>query len=929
MFWNTKSELHNAMNPSSFLPGLRFHVWAMCLVGVVAACASGQTATTTSLTLTSGESQVSSVSSGTMITLSASVTAGSTGVKQGQVNFCDAAAACTDIHLLGTAQLNSSGTAQIQLRPAAGSYSYKAIFLGTPKTTVAYAGSASNSAVLTVTGLPATVTAIAQSESAGTYTLAASVFGFTKSQSLPPPTGSVSFLDTSTGNSSLGTANLTSMSGLGWININNAKVGNEPGAVVAGDFNNDGNLDLAVAVNTTSTTVAILLGDGKGNFTAVASNPITAAGFPVLTQDFNQDGIPDLLLSNNTDGTVTALLGNGDGTFTIAPGSPFAGGYGAFPVFAADFNGDGIQDLAIAGYYTTIWLGNGDGTFTEMPVNSSTLMSISGPEGDFNDDGIPDLLNYDGVNITVFLGNGDGTFNPGVETAVNLGGTSYSLAAADFNGDGKLDLAIAASGGPDSVYVFLGNGDGTFTPAPGSPTQVGSLASQIAVGDFNGDGVADLTVNNASDLTDLFVLLGNGDGTFALASTGSMQLPSTFSAVGDFNGDGVSDLVSSDFYNGTADVYLTGTKQSGASITGVSISGQSPQNVIANYPGDSNYGASASAATALLVSAAAPVFNPPSGAVVVAGNGIVLSSSTPGAGIYYQESGAEQSGWVQYFGDIPLNAIGSITIQAYSTATAYNYGQSATVTATYTVVSSYPVPALSSLSPAFVVAGGQGLTITIGGSGLTSNSTAYLGAAALGTQLVSATQLAATVTSAQIAAAGVQSITVRNPVPGGGTSNALQFEVDTGGGAPPSFTTTSATVSAGASASYPVTLPSSATSVSVSCLNLPMGASCSYSATSGTLTVATSSTTPSGTYQITAVFTETLPGASALAAVFLSLPLALAAGKRKKRLAQLGLLMVALVTFVAVGCGGSAEGGGGGTQSHQVTSSGVVTLIVQ
>lgn len=219
------------------------------------------------------------------------------------------------------------------------------------------------------------------------------------------------------------------------------------------------------------------------------------------------------------------------------------------------------------------------------------------------------------------------------------------------------------------------------------------------------------------------------------------------------------------------------------------------------------------------------------------------------------------------------------------------------------------------------------MTITIGGSGLTSNSTAYLGTAALSTQLASATQLAATVTSAQIAAAGVQSITVQNPTPGGGTSNALQFEVDTGGGTPPSFTTTSATVSAGASASYPVTLPSSATSVAVSCLNLPAGASCSYSATSGALTVATSSTTPSGTYQITAVFTETLPGASVLAAPFLALPLALAAGRRKKWLARLWLLIVALITFVAGGCGGA--GGGGGTQSHLVTSSGVVTLIVQ
>ena len=649
MFWRTKSELRNAMNEPDFLPSLRFHFLVMCLGAMVATGASGQTATTTSLTLTSGGSQVSSVSSGTMITLTASVTVGSTVVNQGQVNFCDATAACTDIHLLGTAQLSSSGNARMKLCPAAGSYSYRALFLGTPKTTVAYAGSASNPVALTVTGQTATAAAIVQSGSVGDYTLAASVFGFTKSQSLPTPTGTVSFLDTTTGNSSMGTASLTSVSGPGWINVNNVNVGNEPGAVVAGDFNNDGNLDLAVAINTTTTTVAILLGDGKGNFTAVSSNPITAAGFPVLTQDFNQDGIPDLLLSDNTDGAyMTVLLGNGDGTFTVAPGSPIGSNYGAFPLFVADFNGDGIPDLATSGgYYSTIWLGNGDGTFTEMPINSSTLLSVSGPEGDFNNDGIPDLLSYDGIDITVYLGRGDGTFNSGIQTAVNLGGSPYSLAAADFNGDGKLDLAIAIYGNPSSLFVFLGNGDGTFRPAPGSPTQVGSWASAVTVGDFNGDGVADLIVNGATDLTDVFVLLGNGDGTFALANTGSMQLPCCLnSAVGDFNGDGVSDIVSSAFYNGTADVYLTGAKQSGASITGVSISGQSPQNVIASYPGDTNYSASASASTALLAPAAAPVFNPPSGGVVVIGQSIVLSSSTPGAGIYYEESGAEQTGGV-------------------------------------------------------------------------------------------------------------------------------------------------------------------------------------------------------------------------------------------------------------------------------------------
>src|SRR5215467_13444938 len=127
--------------------------------------ALGQTVTTTSLTVTSGGNGVSTISAGTMITLAASVVAGSSAVTRGQVNFCDGAAYCTDIHLLGTAQLNNAGQAQLNLRPGAGGYSYRAIFAGTATTATPYAGSTSNTATLTVTGagMIPTLTTISQS----------------------------------------------------------------------------------------------------------------------------------------------------------------------------------------------------------------------------------------------------------------------------------------------------------------------------------------------------------------------------------------------------------------------------------------------------------------------------------------------------------------------------------------------------------------------------------------------------------------------------------------------------------------------------------------------------------------------------------------------------------------------------------------------
>jgi len=239
------------------------------------------------------------------------------------------------------------------------------------------------------------------------------------------------------------------------------------------------------------------------------------------------------------------------------------------------------------------------------------------------------------------------------------------------------------------------------------------------------------------------------------------------------------------------------------------------------------------------------------------------------------------------------------------------------------------------LSPALKSAGGTAFTLTVTGSGFTASSTVYWGTTALATQYGSATQLTAQVPASAVAVGGTASVTVQTPAPGGGTSNSLLFEVDSAGTeTPPTFTTVTAAVTPGSAATYPVTLSSSVTSASVTCLNLPAGASCSYSSTTHALTVTTTSATPAGTYQITVVFTETLPGAAS-AFVFLPillLPLAIA---RKKRVARGIWLMTSLgfvltVAAASVGCGG---GGGSSTpppppQTHQVTSSGVVSLTV-
>jgi hypothetical protein len=246
-----------------------------------------------------------------------------------------------------------------------------------------------------------------------------------------------------------------------------------------------------------------------------------------------------------------------------------------------------------------------------------------------------------------------------------------------------------------------------------------------------------------------------------------------------------------------------------------------------------------------------------------------------------------------------------------------------------------PAPILTSFSPAFVSAGSAGFTLTVNGSGFISGSTVYWGSTALSTQVVNASQLTAQVQAAQISSAGITAITIVSPAPGGGTSNAEQFEVDyAGSGSGPVFGTTSVSIAPGATASYLVTLPASATDVSVTCLNLPSGATCNYSSTTGTLTITTSSSTPAGAYVITTVFTETLPAA---ATALLLLPFLLRSRIRSRRklrfarawfLASAGILI--LVALAGNGCSGGNGGGGSATPTtHQVTSSGSVTLTVQ
>jgi len=867
---------------------------------------------------------VTTVVSGSVVTLTATVMASSTAVTVGQVNFCDATAKyCTGTHLLGTAQLTQEGSATLKFRPGpTGSHSYNAVFAGTTN----YATSISGTEALAV----APRIMIQQGGSSGNYTLTAAI----EWAGNTAPTGAVSFLDTSDNNAVLGTASLgssaTSVS-FGSSSVLTTAEGADFYSILVGDINGDGIQDLIMGAQN---ELLFFLGNGDGTFTAVDQSWLST-GPAVVAGDFNNDGILDLLTNAGT-----VLLGNGDGTFTTEKNLPL----GTTPYVVGDFNGDGTLDLVSNDGH--VLLGNGDGTFTA----GASLPVVAGPYvvGDFNGDGVLDLVLSDGL---VLLGKGDGTF---VEGAYLPTGTEPYV-VGDFNGDGVLDLVS------NDGMVLLGKGDGTFTAGESLPA-----SGPFVVGDFNGDGTLDLATFLTTPYADgtsytVTMLLGNGDGTFTVTTRSD---PSGYDpvllATGDFNGDGVSDLIVSEgFFHGDgsdAKVSLSGVPASTAATSNVSVlpAGSGTHQVVASYAGDSNYKATTSSATSLTAVQGAPTVsviasgNPePYGTSVILTSTVAGGGLTPTGGVTFYDGSAKLGAGTLNSSGVVTYATNALSIGSHSITASYtgdsNYSTGTSASLMLTINKSAPAAILT--APANPVLDGAQVafaaTLTGGGAEPTGIVTFFDGTTALGTGTLSK-GIATYVTSAL--SIGSHSITAYYGGDGNYTSVTSEASVvqisqviiavpAPSPVSPGAQTTATATLSAGNTYSGTMNMTCTLTGSPAGAQNLPV---CNLNPASVTVTSGGSGTTVL-TVNTTAAATNALvrplrwnrwkfgSEAAALATVLmLGIP-----SRRRRWLPMLALLSV-VVFAGAIGCSG---GGGSSTTSPpssdtKATTAGSYTFTV-
>ncbi len=552
---------------------------------------------------------------GNEVLLTATVTDGNTPVTQGTVYFCQyQAKLCTDINRLGEAQLTAPhGTATLTIRPgigATGAYQYIAVFAGT----TAEPAGVSTAQPLSVRGAYATITTLGKPTGNGPYSVPVTVSGIVPPTADLAPSKTVDILDTNNSGYLLGTATLPGTKAATDLIVAGTATlaaGAQPNSIATGDFNADGIDDLAVA-NHNDNTIFIYLAGSNGTFPPAPSSTISnvSGARPIAVGDFTNDGKLDLVAGANSN--LSVFTGSGTGTFNTPPVNSPASDFAAFAV--SDFNLDGKLDLAVVHSATLqVYLGNGAGslTATGTPVPHGSDMAnyaTNAIAADFNQDGKPDLIMPDGNsgNVWVMLGQGTGTFESDYSQFA-LGETTTSVAVADFDTDGRLDFAASVENYSSAGFIaaFKGSGDGkTFTRQDTANYSIPAWQnSNLAVGDFNADGLADIAaaIYNSTTSSTVQPLIGAGSAwTFTPAKDAAIQPQNNAMSpvVGDFNGDGFSDVaVANPGSNSVSVGLLEPIATLSATASNISVVGTGTHAVQGHYEGDGVFAPSDSTAT--------------------------------------------------------------------------------------------------------------------------------------------------------------------------------------------------------------------------------------------------------------------------------------------------------------------------------------------
>jgi len=379
---------------------------------------------------------------------------------------------------------------------------------------------------------------------------------------------------------------------------------------LVGDLNRDGKVDLVLASFAVGTdTIAVYHGNGDGSFSAPQEfYPYTsgaAMAMAAFVEPYSPYQVTGLALGdfygNGQVNVAVSLLNTGppmpgpnaqvfllpQNNFLLNTFSPSGG---AGPLSAGDFNGDGVLDLADASGMK-IFVNESNGQFAQLS-GAAHGDGNSMAAGDFNGDGILDLVITNGTTFSVLLGNGDGTFTLKTGQPVSAQ-TNIALTTADFNADGKLDLAVVDSA--NVVSIYLGNGDGTFQ----APIDTTGRGDSVVAADFNGDGRVDLAVTDSAQGTVTLLLQLQTPTVAFTGAPSSVAFGSKFTVAASSNASSDAIIAAT----GACSVYSVSGSAPSISATIVMTSGSGTCSLSANWDGDQNYIAASLSQTTLAAKA--------------------------------------------------------------------------------------------------------------------------------------------------------------------------------------------------------------------------------------------------------------------------------------------------------------------------------------